>query len=56
MILQTFFYPSDHFRSGFSNLSIEEENFEMPAEVKLYSKNLKYLEKIRVAEFGTPFA
>jgi hypothetical protein len=37
-------------------LSGKEQNFEMPAEAKLHFNRLKYIEKMRTAEFGTPFA
>ena len=56
MILLSFYHFSDHFRSLFPILSEKEQNFEMRAEAKLQFNSLKYQEKIRTAEFGTPFA
>ena len=56
MILLTFYYSSDHFRSLFPILSVKEQNFEMAAKAKLHFNSLKYLEKIRIADYGTPIA
>ena len=56
MILLLFYYSSDHIRSLFPILSVEEQNLAARSGAKLHFNSLKYLEKIRIAEFGTPFA
>jgi hypothetical protein len=56
MILLSLYYSSDHFRSLFPSLSVEEQNFPVQSGAKLHFNSMKYLEKIRIAEFGTPFA
>jgi len=56
MILQYFSYSSDLFQSFFPILSVAELNFAGRAGAKLHFKILKCLEKILIAEFGTPFA
>jgi hypothetical protein len=37
-------------------LSVEGQNFAARPGAKLHFNSLKYLEKIQIAEFGTPFA
>ena len=56
MILLTFYYSSDYFRSLFPILSVEEQNFPDRTGAKLHFNSLKYLEKMGIAECGTPFA
>ena len=56
MILLIFCYSIDHFRSLFPILSIKGQNFPVRSGTKLHFNSMKYLEKIRIDEFGTPFA
>lgn len=46
MIILTFYYSGDHFRSFFPILSVEALNFAEQGEEKLHSKKSKYLVKM----------
>jgi len=45
MILLSFYYSSDHFRSLFPILSVEGQNFAVRSGAKLHFNSMKYLEK-----------
>ena len=56
MLILTFCFSGDHFRSFFPILSVEELNSAAREGEKSHSNMLKYRKKMRIAEFGTPFA